>query len=94
MFQVKILDMLKHTERPEMVGGWYHSLPGFGCWLSDVALKTQESFEALLERAVAVVEDLILSIKGKLVTDVFRLITANIMFLRHESRQTTSYLGH
>jgi proteasome lid subunit RPN8/RPN11 len=33
--------------RPEMVVGWYHSHPGFGCWLSGVDVNTQQSFEAL-----------------------------------------------
>ena len=52
--------------RPEMVVGWYHSHPGFGCWLSGVDINTQQSFEALSERAVAVVVDPIQSVKGKL----------------------------
>ena len=51
--------------RPEMVVGWYHSHPGFGCWLSGVDINTQQSFEALSERAVAVVVDPIQSVKGK-----------------------------
>ena len=55
VFQAKMLDMLKQTGRPEMVVGWYHSHPGFGCWLSGVDINTQQSFEALSERAVAVV---------------------------------------
>jgi len=28
--------------RPEMVVGWYHSHPGFGCWLSSVDVNTQQ----------------------------------------------------
>lgn len=28
--------------RPEMVVGWYHSHPGFGCWLSGVDVNTQQ----------------------------------------------------
>ena len=65
VFQAKTLDMLKQTGRPEMVVGWYHSHPGFGCWLSGVDINTQQSFEALSERAVAVVVDPIQSVKGK-----------------------------
>lgn len=64
VFQAKMLDMLKQTGRPEMVVGWYHSHPGFGCWLSGVDINTQQSFEALSERAVAVVVDPIQSVKG------------------------------
>ena len=48
-----------------MVVGWYHSHPGFGCWLSGVDINTQQSFEALSERTVAVVVDPIQSVKGK-----------------------------
>nr|CAG8435277.1 2055_t:CDS:2 [Entrophospora candida] len=43
VFQTKMLDMLKQTGRPEMVVGWYHSHPGFGCWLSSVDINTQQS---------------------------------------------------
>ena len=94
VFQTKMLDMLKQTGRPEMVVGWYHSHPGFGCWLSGVDINTQKSFEALSERAVAVVVDPIQSVKGKVVIDAFRLINMNMMVLGQEPRQTTSVLGH
>ncbi|KAG9510959.1 26S proteasome non-ATPase regulatory subunit 14 [Fragariocoptes setiger] len=94
VFQAKMLDMLKQTGRPEMVVGWYHSHPGFGCWLSGVDINTQQSFEALSERAVAVVVDPIQSVKGKVVIDAFRLINPNVMVLGQEPRQTTSNLGH
>jgi len=94
VFQTKMLDMLKQTGRPEMVVGWYHSHPGFGCWLSGVDINTQQSFEALNQRAVAVVIDPIQSVKGKVVIDAFRLINPQTMMLGHEPRQTTSNLGH
>ncbi|KAI6100962.1 JAB1/Mov34/MPN/PAD-1 ubiquitin protease-domain-containing protein [Pisolithus croceorrhizus] len=42
VFQMKMVDMLKQTGRPEMVVGWYHSHPGFGCWLSSVDINTQQ----------------------------------------------------
>jgi 26S proteasome regulatory subunit N11 len=94
VFQAKMLDMLRQTGRPEMVVGWYHSHPGFGCWLSSVDMNTQQSFEALSDRAVAVVVDPIQSVKGKVVIDAFRLINPNVMVLGQEPRQTTSNLGH
>merc|ERR550517_1857583 len=55
VFQTKMLDMLKQTGRPEMVVGWYHSHPGFGCWFSGTDINTQQSFEQLNPRAVGVV---------------------------------------
>lgn len=40
-YQQGMLDMLKQTNRNEMVVGWYHSHPSFGCWLSSVDINTQ-----------------------------------------------------
>jgi 26S proteasome regulatory subunit N11 len=86
-----------------MVVGWYHSHPGFGCWLSSVDVNTQQSFEALNQRAVAVVVDPIQSVKGKVVIDAFRLVrsstyrqinTQQMMLGQSEPRQTTSNIGH
>jgi len=94
VFQTRMLDMLKQTGRPEMVVGWYHSHPGFGCWLSGVDINTQQSFEALNQRAVAVVVDPIQSVKGKVVIDCFRTINPQMIMLGQEPRQTTSHLGH
>lgn len=94
VFQAKMLDMLKQTGRPEMVIGWYHSHPGFGCWLSGVDVSTQQSFEQLTPRAVAVVVDPIQSVKGKVVIDAFRCISPQHLLLGQEPRQVTSNLGH
>lgn len=94
VFQHKMLEMLKQTGRPEMVVGWYHSHPGFGCWLSGVDVNTQQSFEQLNQRAVAVVVDPIQSVKGKVVIDAFRTINPQLMLLNQEPRQTTSNVGH
>lgn len=94
VFQTKMMDMLRQTNRPETVVGWYHSHPGFGCWLSSVDINTQQSFEQLTPRAVAVVVDPIQSVKGKVVIDAFRLINPQSLMLGQEPRQTTSNLGH
>ena len=88
-----MLDMLKQTGRPEMVVGWYHSHPGFGCWLSGTDMNTQQSFEALNPRAVALVVDPIQSVKGKVVIDCFRLIDPKLLMMGQEARQTTSNIG-
>merc|ERR1711998_520968 len=94
VFQMKMLEMLKQTGRPEMVVGWYHSHPGFGCWLSGVDVNTQQSFEALNARAVAVVVDPIQSVKGKVVIDAFRSINPQQSMMGQEPRQNTSNVGH
>ena len=79
---------------PSKVVGWYHSHPGFGCWLSGVDIGTQQSFEALNARAVAVVVDPIQSVRGKVVLDAFRLINPQTLMLGQEPRQCTSNVGH
>jgi len=94
VFQAKMLDMLKQTQRNEIVVGWYHSHPGFGCWLSGVDINTQQSFEQLNPKAVAVVVDPIQSVKGKVVIDAFRLINPQMMLFGSEPRQTTANIGH
>lgn len=94
VFQTRMMDMLKQTGRDQMVVGWYHSHPGFGCWLSSVDINTQQSFEQLNQRAVAVVVDPIQSVKGKVVMDAFRLIQPASLMMGQEPRQTTSNLGH
>ncbi|KZS97770.1 Mov34-domain-containing protein [Sistotremastrum niveocremeum HHB9708] len=94
VFQQRMLEMLKQTGRPEMVVGWYHSHPGFGCWLSSVDINTQQSFEQLNSRSVAVVIDPIQSVKGKVVIDAFRLINPHSVVMGQEPRQTTSNIGH
>ena len=93
-----MLKVLKAASRTEMVVGWYHSHPGMGCWLSNVDIQTQQSFEALSVRAVAVVVDPIQSVKGKVVIDAFRSIPMmgfnnNKFAPTSEPRQTTSNLG-
>lgn len=94
VFQTRMMDMLKQTGRDQMVVGWYHSHPGFGCWLSSVDINTQQSFEQLNKRAVAVVVDPIQSVKGKVVIDAFRLINTNSVLLGQEPRLSTSNVGH
>jgi len=95
VFQAEMLDMLKQTGRPENVVGWYHSHPGFGCWLSNVDINTQKAcFQSLNPRTVAVVIDPIQSVRGKVEIDAFRLIDPQMSMLGMEPRQTTSNVGH
>lgn len=94
VFQKDMLECLARTHRKEMVVGWYHSHPGFGPFLSNVDCNTQQSFEQLTKRAVAVVIDPIQSVKGKVVIDAFRLISQQLMLFGIAPRQATSNLGH
>ena len=93
VFQTRMLEMLKQTDRSENVVGWYHSHPGFGCWLSSVDVNTQQAFEKLEARNIAVVVDPIQSVKGKVVIDAFRLIEPQFIMMDEEFQQTTSNVG-
>eukprot|EP00494_Astrolonche_serrata_P030773 UN31041 len=93
VFQQQMVDMLGQTNRKETVVGWYHSHPGFGCWLSSTDTNTQQSFEQLNSRAVAVVVDPIQSVRGKVVLDAFRNINPQTRLMGMEPRQTTSNIG-
>ncbi|ORM40840.1 26S proteasome non-ATPase regulatory subunit 14 -like protein [Babesia sp. Xinjiang] len=94
VYQTEMKDQLRRTGRPEVVVGWYHSHPGFGCWFSGTDINTQQSFEQLNTRAVGIVIDPIQSVKGKVVIDCFRLISPHLVMLGQEARQTTSNVGH
>mmetsp|Transcript_13897 Transcript_13897/g.31193 ORF Transcript_13897/g.31193 Transcript_13897/m.31193 type:complete len:305 (+) Transcript_13897:1452-2366(+) len=73
VFQTKMLELLSQVDFGELVVGWYHSHPGFGCWLSGVDINTHQSFENLNKGCVAVVIDPIQSVKEKMVLEAYRL---------------------
>jgi 26S proteasome regulatory subunit N11 len=93
VFQTRMLEMLKQTDRVEDVVGWYHSHPGFGCWLSGVDVNTHQGFEKLNPRSIAVVVDPIQSVKGKVVLDAFKLIDPQYIMMDEEFQQHTSNIG-
>lgn len=45
----------EHVGRLEKVIGWYHSHPGYGCWLSGIDVSTQMLNQQFQEPFVAVV---------------------------------------
>ena len=38
-------EMSRQTDRQENVIGWYHSHPGYGCWLSGIDVGTQKTWQ-------------------------------------------------
>ncbi|KAK4456234.1 JAB1/Mov34/MPN/PAD-1 ubiquitin protease-domain-containing protein [Podospora aff. communis PSN243] len=47
----------EETTRLENIVGWYHSHPGYGCWLSGIDVGTQQMQQAFNDPFVAVVID-------------------------------------
>lgn len=41
--------------RPENIVGWYHSHPGYGCWLSGIDVMTQKTNQTFQDPFLAVV---------------------------------------
>ncbi|PNS18480.1 COP9 signalosome complex subunit 5b [Sphaceloma murrayae] len=47
----------REAGRPENVVGWYHSHPGYGCWLSGIDVATQAQWQRFEDPFLAVVVD-------------------------------------
>eukprot|EP00768_Dysnectes_brevis_P005510 gnl/Dysnectes_brevis/400_a442_4418.p1 GENE.gnl/Dysnectes_brevis/400_a442_4418~~gnl/Dysnectes_brevis/400_a442_4418.p1 ORF type:complete len:299 (+),score=71.60 gnl/Dysnectes_brevis/400_a442_4418:44-940(+) len=93
VFQTEMMEMLKQIGRTEDAVGWYHSHPGFGCWLSSVDQGTQKMFEKLHPRSIAVVVDPIQSVRGRVVLESFRLLPGGLLQKATDTRLTTGNTG-
>jgi len=56
-YMSRVMQLKTEVERHEMVIGWYHSHPGYGCWLSGIDVSTQKLHQNYEEPFVAVVVD-------------------------------------
>lgn len=50
-------ELVAKVGRHENVLGWYHSHPGYGCWLSGIDVSTQHTNQTYQEPFVAIVID-------------------------------------
>ena len=51
------IDACELVSRPENVCGWYHSHPGYDCWLSGIDVSTQTLYQKVSEPFIAIVID-------------------------------------
>jgi COP9 signalosome complex subunit 5 len=56
-YMVEYLNLIKQVGRLENAIGWYHSHPGYGCWLSGIDVSTQMLNQQYQEPWLAVVID-------------------------------------
>lgn len=56
-YMVQYLDSLKSAGRKEHIVGWYHSHPGYGCWLSGIDVATQSLNQNFQDPYLAIVVD-------------------------------------
>lgn len=72
-FMVQYLDSLRKAGRYENIVGWYHSHPGYGCWLSGIDVGTQALNQQFQDPYLAIVIDPIRTItQGKVDIGAFR----------------------
>lgn len=71
-------DLAKMVDRKENVIGWYHSHPGYGCWLSGIDVSTQMLNQQFQDPFVAIVIDPFRTIStGKIDIGAFRCYPKN-----------------
>lgn len=56
-YMVQYLENLKQVGRDENIVGWYHSHPGYGCWLSGIDVATQSLNQNFQDPYLAIVID-------------------------------------
>ncbi|KIH87190.1 COP9 signalosome complex subunit 5 [Sporothrix brasiliensis 5110] len=77
-YLVEYLKLCRDQGRMENVIGWYHSHPGYGCWLSGIDVSTQAMQQTFNDPFVAVVVDPDRTISaGKVEIGAFRTYPEN-----------------
>lgn len=77
-YMAEYCELSKMVGRREHVIGWYHSHPGYGCWLSGIDVGTQTLNQQFQDPFVAIVIDPIRTIStGKVDIGAFRTYPAN-----------------
>ena len=56
-YMIEYNDCAKRNGREEHVVGWYHSHPGYGCWLSGIDVDTQSQNQTFTDPYLAIVVD-------------------------------------
>jgi len=73
-FTGKYADLTEQMGRKENIIGWYHSHPGYGCWLSKIDIDTQMNNQKYMEPFVAIVVDPVRTVsQGKVEIGAFRV---------------------
>ncbi|KZS99242.1 putative COP9 signalosome subunit 5 CSN5 [Sistotremastrum niveocremeum HHB9708] len=72
-YMVQFLEGSRQAGMPENAVGWYHSHPGYGCWLSGIDVATESMNQKMQDPFVAVVVDPVRTISaGKVDIGAFR----------------------
>lgn len=75
-YMVNYTSLIQEVGRKENAVGWYHSHPGYGCWLSGIDVATQRQNQQFMDPFCAVVVDPIRTMSaGKVELGAFRTYT-------------------
>ena len=90
-YLVEYLKLCRDQGRMENVIGWYHSHPGYGCWLSGIDVSTQAMQQTFNDPFVAIVVDPDRTISaGKVEIGAFRTYPENYKALDGSSAAATA----
>ena len=64
-YTAKMLDCMEKVSREHQYVGWYHSHPGFNCYLSNVDVNTQKQLQNIYKVFFALVVDPYKTIKNR-----------------------------
>lgn len=89
-FMVDFSESSRELGRSENVVGWYHSHPGYGCWLSGIDVQTQRLWQSQSnEPCVAIVVDPIRTCAaGKVDIGAFRTFSSGYKLPEEQARET------
>lgn len=72
-YMVQYITTAEQVGKPEGTCGWYHSHPGYGCWLSGIDVQTESLHQQVEDPYLAIVVDPIKTISsGKVEIGCFR----------------------
>jgi COP9 signalosome complex subunit 5 len=57
VYTTTLLELMEKVGRCQKLVGWYHSHPGFGCWLSGIDVNTQRMLQMMYKTFFALVID-------------------------------------
>lgn len=81
--------------RQENAIGWYHSHPGYGCWLSGIDVSTQMLNQNFQEPFVAIVIDPVRTISaGKVCLGAFRTYPKVTKLFKNKFQFCTQFSFH
>lgn len=90
-FMVRYLEANKKLGRDENIVGWYHSHPGYGCWLSGIDVGTQALNQNFQDPYLAIVVDPIKTMKqNKVEIGAFRTYPQEYLDSRGKTTKKTN----